>query len=215
MTSEAEFNAEVGIGAQRKTLMISVLIALPLAIALWLGLRYGLPPVAAVDDAPSRLIFALKCCCIAVLLCFFLGIEAVAHERLHTRAINPLIGAESLRMKVNLRYLQHTLEQLLLFIPGLLALATYCTDGQSMRAVVATTVVWIVFRFVFWIGYHRAPRFRAPGLIGMVQSTLVLLYVSVRFAHEVAGFAGVVVVLGIFAGGEIYLVAINRGAAPD
>jgi hypothetical protein len=162
-------------------------------------------------EAPlDRLLFAIKCCCLAVLFCFFLGIEAVAHERLHTKAINPLAGAESPRMKVNLRYLQHTLEQLVLFIPGLLALSTYCSNGQSMRAVAATTIVWIVSRAVFWIGYHKAPRFRTPGLMGMIQSLIVLLYVCVRFGHDIAGTPGTLAILGTFAGAEIYLVHITR-----
>lgn len=199
-------------GSQRKTLMLGALIAAPLGAALWLGLYYALPPPAGMDTPWSRLGFAIKCACVAVLLCFFLGIEAVSHERLHTRAIDPLAGAESPRMKVNLRYLQHTLEQLLLFVPGLLALAFYCTDGRSMRAVLATTAVWIVFRFVFWIGYHRGPQFRAPGLIGMIQSALVLLYVCTRFGYELAGVAGAAIMLVLFAGGEVFLVWINRHA---
>ena len=197
---------------QRKTVTIGVLISLPLTAGLWLALRYGLPPIQGVDAPLDRLLFALKCCCVAVLLCFLLGIEAVAHERLHSKAINPLIGEESARMKVNLRYLQHTLEQLMLFIPGLLSLSHYCSDGRSMRAVAATTIVWIVSRGVFWIGYHKAPRFRAPGLSGMLQSIVVLLYVCGRFGHELAGVPGAVAILLAFVGAEIYLIRVTRRA---
>jgi hypothetical protein len=196
--------------AQRKILMRGMPIAAPVALLVWLALRYGLSPLPDMQAWPDRLWFAIGCCCVAVLLCLLLGIEAVSHERLVTTAINPLAGAESTRMKVNLRYLQNTLEQLLLFIPGLLGLAHYCDNGASMRAVVATTVVWILARFVFWIGYHQGPLFRAPGLVGVVQSLLVLLYVCARFADDVAGIAGAVVVIGLFAFGEIYLVWINR-----
>ena len=196
--------------AQRKTLMRGMPIAAPVALLVWLALRYGLSPLPDMQAWPDRLWFAIGCCCVAVLLCLLLGIEAVSHERLVTSAINPLAGAESTRMKVNLRYLQNTLEQLLLFIPGLLGLAHYCDNGASMRAVVATTVVWILARFVFWIGYHQGPLFRAPGLVGVVQSLLVLLYVCARFADDVAGIVGAVVVIGLFAFGEIYLVWINR-----
>jgi len=196
--------------AQRKILMRGMPIAAPVALLVWLALRYGLSPLPDMQAWPDRLWFAIGCCCVAVLLCLLLGIEAVSHERLVTTAINPLAGAESTRMKVNLRYLQNTLEQLLLFIPGLLGLAHYCDNGASMRAVVATTVVWILARFVFWIGYHQGPLFRAPGLVGVVQSLLVLLYVCARFADDVAGIVGAVVVIGLFAFGEIYLVWINR-----
>jgi hypothetical protein len=194
--------------------MLAGLIALPLSIGLWLAVYYGTPPLAGMETPLPRLIFAINCCCVAVLLCFFLGIEAVSHERLHTSAINPLAGAESPRMKINLRYLQHTLEQLLLFIPSLLSLSYYCADGRTMRAVTATTVVWIVSRVAFWVGYHKGPEFRTPGLMGMVQSAIVLVYVCARFGYDVAGVAGAVVILGIFVGGEMYLVLINRAPPP-
>jgi hypothetical protein len=199
------------VARQRTSLMLTGLVALPVSIGLWLAVYFGTTPLDGMEAPIARLIFAINCICVAVLLCYFLGIEAVSHERLHTPAINPLAGAESARMKVNLRYLQHTLEQLLLFIPGLLSLSYYCADGRSMRAVTATTIVWIVSRAAFWIGYHQGPEFRTPGLMGMVQSAIVLLYVCARFGYDVAGIAGTVVILGLFAGGEIYLVMINRG----
>jgi hypothetical protein len=191
------------------------MIAGPITLAVWLALYSLLPPIPGMADAASRAIFALKCCCIAVLLCFLTGIEAVAHERLNTPAINPLLGRESARMKVNLHYLQNTLEQLLVFMPGLIALACYCADGHAMRAVVATTIVWMLSRAVFWVGYHRAPRFRAAGLTGMVQSLLVLVYVCGHFGYEIAGPIGASVPIVIFAGVEAYLVYMStRPARP-
>lgn len=200
------------IAGQRSTLMLTALVALPLTIGLWLVVYFGTTPISGMETPVARLIFAINCCCVAVLLGFFLGIEAVSHERLHTAAINPLAGVESARMKVNLRYLQHTLEQLLLFIPGLLSLSYYCADGRAMRAVTACTITWIVSRAVFWIGYHKGPQFRTPGLMGMVQSVIVLVYVCSRFGHDLAGVAGTVAILGIFVAGEAYLVWINRKA---
>jgi hypothetical protein len=195
---------------QRSTLIIGSLIAFPVTVAIWLGIYHVLPPLAGMADPVARLVFALNCCCVAILLCFLTGIEAVAHERLHSPAIDPLSGHESRRMKINLRYLQHTLEQLMLFVPGLLALAFYCSDGRAMRAVVATTVVWIVARAAFWIGYHRGPQYRTWGAPGMVQSMLVLLYVCARFGYDVAGVAGAIAPLVLFGCIEAYLVHATR-----
>jgi hypothetical protein len=92
------------------------------------------------------------------------------------------------------------IEQLALFVPGLLMLAIYCPDGDypdgdSMRS----AVVWIVARGAFWVGYHY-------GSGGMVQSLIVLLYVSSRFGFDIAGPVGVVVPLVLFAGIEVWLV---------
>jgi hypothetical protein len=196
----------------QSTLFAEIAIAFPVTIALWLGIYYFLPPLGGMEDTLARLMFALKCCCIAILFCFLSGIEAVAHERLRSPAIDPLSGYETRRMTINLRYLQHTLEQLVLFVPGLFALAFYCSDGHSMRAVAATTVVWIATRFAFWIGYHYGSQHRAIGAPGMMQSMLVLLYVCARIGYEIAGPAGAIAPLVVFGCVEAFLVRTTRPA---
>lgn len=201
------------VSRQRSTLMTGILIAFPVTVAIWLTLDRLLPPIAGMEDPTARLIFALKCCCVAILLCFFSGIEAVAHERLTSAAIDPLAGQESRRMKINLHYLQNTLEQLLLFVPGLLGLSSYCSDGRSMRAVVATTVVWMLSRGAFWIGYHRGPQYRSAGLTGMVQSMIVLAYVSSRFGYDIAGLGGALAPLILLGCIEAYLVFVTKSPA--
>lgn len=198
---------------QRSTLLSWILFAFPVTVALWCGVYYLLPPLTGMDDPLARLFFAINCCCVAILFCFVTGIEAVSHERLQSPAIDPLAGYETLRMKINLRYLQHTLEQLMLFVPGQLALAFYCSNGNTMRAVVATTVVWIVARAGFWIGYHYGPLFRAIGAPGMAQSMIVLLYVCARFGFDVAGLAGALAPLVLFGGIEVYLFYATRSPA--
>lgn len=201
-------DADGAIARQRATAARGVLSSLPVALAIWAGVLLLMPPVADSGDLVLRLVFAIKCCCVAVLLCFLTGIEAVAHERLVSPAIDPLAGHETRRMKINLRYLQNTLEQLLVFIPGLLALAAYCADGSEMRVVVAATIVWIVARLAFWIGYHRGSAHRGAGVVGMAQSMLVLLYVCARFGYEIAGMAGAVALIAWFGVMEAYLVYV-------
>ncbi|HUE19611.1 MAG TPA: MAPEG family protein [Stellaceae bacterium] len=175
---------------QRSALIAGIVISFPIAIALWLGIFYGLPPLVGMADPLARLAVAFGCSCVAILLCFLTGIEAVSHERLRSPAIDPLSGYTTRRLTINLRYLQNTLEQLVLFVPGLLALAYYCADGRSMRAIVATAAVWIVARGAFWIGYHYGSQYRAIGAPGMMQSILVLLYVCGRFGFDAASPAG-------------------------
>ena len=202
-----------GAGAIRRhqsTLIAEIAIAFPVTIALWLGVYYFLPPLGGMEELLARLVFALKCCCIAILFCFLTGIEAIAHERLRSPAIDPLSGYETRRLTINLRYLQNTLEQLVLFVPGLFALAFYCADGHAMRAVVSTTVVWIAARFAFWIGYHYGSQHRAIGAPGMMQSMLVLLYVCARIGYEIAGPAGAIAPLIVFGCVEAVLVRATR-----
>jgi hypothetical protein len=154
MKKALESTGTSNIRRHQSTLIAEIAIAFPVTIGLWLGVYYFMPPLGGMEEPLARFVFALKCCCFAILFCFVTGIEAVAHERLRSPAIDPLSGYETRRLTINLRYLQNTLEQLVLFVPGLFALAFYCDDGRSMHAVVATTVVWIATRFAFWIGYH-------------------------------------------------------------
>lgn len=168
------------------------------AAAIWFGVVYLAPPLEGMEPVGARMIFALKCCCVAVLFCFALGVEAVAHERLQSAAFDPLAGHETRRLQVNLRHLQNTLEQFVIFAAGLFGLALYSPDGAAMLAVLATTIVWILGRFAFWLGYHRSAAMRGIGVPGVMVSLLVLLYVAARIGADVAGVAGASAVIGMF-----------------
>ena len=190
--------ADFDISKQRRATMTPIAIAFPVAIALWFGTIFLLPPLAGMDAPLDRLVFALKCCAVAILFSLVMGVEAVAHERLRSPAIDPLAGYETRRMRVNLRYLQNTLEQLVVFVPGLLGLAAYSPDGSAMRRVVAATVVWIAARIAFWIGYHRSSAERGYGAPGLIVGMLMLLYVCARFGFELAGWAGAAGIVVLF-----------------
>jgi len=144
------------------------------------------------------MLFAFKFWCIAVLFCFATGIDAVAHERLQSPAFDPLLGFETRRMRINLRYLQNTLEQLIVFTAGLFGLAAYSNGGDAMRAVEATAVVWILFRFAFWIGYHRSATMRSLGAAGVALSLIVLIYVVIRICFDLGGVLAATVAAGTF-----------------
>jgi uncharacterized MAPEG superfamily protein len=181
-------------------------VAVLVSAAIWLA-TYWLPPqLMGMVDPVARLVFALKCISVAVLLCFLTGTEAIAHERLQSDAFDPLAGHQTQRLAINLRYLQNTLEQTIIFVPGLLGLAIYASDGHEMFAVVADAVVWILARFTFWICYHQGPQYRIFGLVGAAQSMLVLLYVSYRLGSEIAGPIGGAAPVLVFIAIEIFLV---------
>lgn len=190
---------------QRRAMLPAMAAALVAGAALWIAMFCLLPPLGGMEEVVPRLIFAVKCSCVAVLFCLVMGVEAVAHERLNSPAFDPLVGYETRRMRVNLRYLQNTLEQLAVFLPGLFGLAIYCDSGSAMRAVPATTLVWILARIAFWIGYHHSAGGRGIGGPGMMLGLLVLLYDCSRFGFEIAGVAGAVAIIALFFAGEALL----------
>jgi hypothetical protein len=185
---------------QRTVGIAGIAVASLVALVLWLAIDYWMSPLSGMDSLGARMLLTLKCCCVAVLFCLVTGVEAVAHERLTSPAFDPLVGFETHRLRVNQRYLQNTVEQIMVFAASLFGLAAYSPDGASMRAVVATTVVWIVARIAFWLGYHRSAAMRGLGAPGMAVSLIVLLYVASRFGHEIAGTVGAYVpVVAFFA----------------
>ncbi len=213
MSSTHDVWAISGWRDQRKAGAIAILGSTIVFAALWLAIRYYAPIPTEMDGVGPRMLLTLKCCCIATLFCFATGIDAVAHERLQSPAFNPLQGFETHRMKVNLRYLQNTLEQWVMFVVGVFGLALYSPDGSAMRTVEATTIVWILARLAFWIGYHRCAAMRGVGAAGVAMSLLVLVYVAARIGFDLAGTVGTVAVIGAFLLFEIFLFWATRGAA--
>lgn len=202
---------------QRRVGMIAIAVAMPIALLLWLAIAYLTSPLGGMESLSTRMLFTLKCWCLAVLFCLVLGVEAVAHERLASPAFDPLSGFETRRLRVNQRYLQNTLEQIVVFAAALFGLAAYSPDGSAMRAVVATTAVWILARFAFWVGYHQSAAMRGLGAPGMALSMIVLLYVTGRIGFEVAGFIGVAVLILAFLAIEAFLFRVtspNRTREP-
>lgn len=193
--------------AMQSRLALAIGLSLPVAIGLWFALAHWLPPIAV---EPMR--FTLGCIGAASLLAFLPGIEAVAHERLFSRAIDPLAGADSQRLIVNQRYVTNTLEQFWVFAPGLALLGVYAGD---LRTVAATAITWVLGRWAFWIGYHRDPVLRGIGASSLAQNLIVLAWGVGAFGHELAGWPGVAALLAPFIAIEAYLFAVLRRAPKD
>lgn len=177
--------------------MTGIAVSALVTSAIWYALYRFLPTPAGSEPFAT----AVACCAIAALLALMVGIEAVAHERLVTPAIDPLSSYDNRRLRINQRYLQNTLEQYVVFAAGLLALAAYA----SPRIIIIVTVVWLLMRWAFWIGYHRSPLLRGWGAPGMVQSMLVLLFVSYRFGADAYGTVAGAALVAIFLAIEVVL----------
>ena len=190
--------ADADFRAKRRAGVGYIALAAPVTIALWLAIDRLAPPLSGMQTLAARMVLTAKLSAVAVLFCLAAGVEAVAHERLSSPAFDPLSGFETRRLRVNQRYLQNTLEQTVVFIAGLFGLAAYAPTGSAMRAVVATTAVWILARFAFWLGYHRSAAMRGLGAPGMAMSLVVLVYVAGRFGGELAGRAGAAAFVGSF-----------------
>src|SRR5690348_1620723 len=188
---------------QRRTIFAAIGASFLVAAALWYLLLRVLPAPVGVGAAET----AAGCIAVAALLALLPGVEAIAHERFVTPPVNPLAGVETPRLQVNFRYLSNTVEQFLVFAAGLFALAAYWPP----RLLIIATIVWVLARWAFWIGYHRDPLWRAIGAPGMLQSLLLLLYAAYRFGADVYGTATGIGLVIIFAAIEAILTwAVTR-----
>ena len=199
------------ISKARFVLIRNLIFACLISALFWLLLYSMLSPVPNMTEPLPRLIFAVKCWGLATLFCLILGINAVAYERISSSSFVSALGdGESLRLRVNQRYLKQTIEQLLVFTPGLLMLAIYCDTSETMRLVEVATFMWMGARFVFWLNYHQDVQGGVPGIIGTLQNAIILLYCCSRFSYELWGMTGAVLMVSLFISVEVYLLSINK-----
>lgn len=107
-------------------------------------------------------------------------------------------------MAVNTRVLQNNLEQVAMFAPAIVSLATFQNNGAEMRSVAASTIVYLASRGIYWLAYHVDPRWRSFGLAGSMMHNYILhIYLGAKFGYELAGPWGSAVVGALFAIGEL------------
>lgn len=199
------------ISKARFILIRNLIFACLISVLFWLFLYSFLSPVPNMTEPLARLIFAFKCWGLATLFCLILGINAVAYERFGSSSFVSALGdGESLRLRINQRYLQQTIEQMLVFMPGLLMLAIYCDTSEAMRLVEVATFMWMAARLVFWLNYHQDTQGGVPGMIGTLQNSIILLYCSSRFSYELWGMTGAVLIVSLFVSFQVYLLSINK-----
>ena len=70
--------------------------------------------------------------------------------------------------------LDNTLQQYVLFVVGTLALSVSLAPA-NMPVIAAATIVFIVARFAFWIGYRIHPLYRAFGMAATMYLNIGIL----------------------------------------
>ena len=143
----------VGIGAASGVLAMVASVAT--ISRLW-------PINAGFVDVSSRLAYALQLNAFAILP-LLVGIVIVGNSRFLSEAIDPTLNKEDLATQINGRVVNNTLEQSVPFLVGTLALSVNLTAPQ-MGIITAATIVFIVARIAFWIGYRIHPLYRAFGM---------------------------------------------------
>src|SRR5262249_35845456 len=151
MTTTIELHAPVSdLAHKQRGIRRGAILAIA-GIATVVGGVYALVPKLEMPSVGDRIAFALRCAVFPALT-LLAGIRAVGRERYYSEAIDPLAGAERGPIVVHRRYVDNTVEQLVLHVIAMVGLAI---DGASvgLRLIPAMTACFVVGRIVFWIGY--------------------------------------------------------------
>jgi hypothetical protein len=149
-----------------------------MALSVW-ALTQALPAPTIADMPADRLVYALQANVVAV-FAFFIMLAAIGNSRFLSEAIDPTRRAENPAQVIDGRVADNTLQQNFVFVVASLALSTV-VPLQHLQVVWACTIVFIVARSAFWLGYRLNPLYRAPGMAATAYMNLgMLLYVIYR-----------------------------------
>lgn len=146
-----------------------------MALGVWL-LTSLLPQPTIADTVAERLAYALRANIVAVVPLFVMFI-VIGNSRFLSDAIDPTRRAEGPAMEIDGRVADNTLQQNFVFVVASLALSTI-VPLHSLQVVWACTIVFVIARCVFWLGYRINPLYRAPGMSATAYMNLgMILYI--------------------------------------
>jgi hypothetical protein len=149
-----------------------------MALAVW-GLTRALPEPQMAGALAERLAYALRANVVAVVPLFVM-IAHIGNSRFLSDAIDPTRRAESKTMEIDGRVADNTLQQNFVFAIASLAVSTRVPQSH-LQVIWACTIVFVVARIAFWIGYRINPLYRAPGMSATAYMNVgMILYVLYR-----------------------------------
>lgn len=134
-----------------------------------------------IPDLNSRLSYALRCS-FPMILSLFAGIVVTSVKRRLSDAINPLSGHENI-VQVEKNYLANTLEQLAVGLTLMLIVATYAESTQVLRLLPVYSMMFMLGRLLFRIGYHKTNycAYRETGMSINFGSTFIIVFIVVYY----------------------------------
>lgn len=141
------------------------------------GLAYWPEPALNTLTAIDRLQYALICE-IFLTLTLLLGVGLVAQQRFFSdQQIDGSEPDKGSALDINIRYLQNTLEQVVLAVIAHLALALV-VPASSLNIIPVLVSLFVIARICFLVGYHISAPARAFGFATTFYPTVgVYVYV--------------------------------------
>jgi hypothetical protein len=114
-----------------------------------------------------------------------LAICIVAAQRLDPSMWVGRTAKPNSALDINTRFILNTFEQFILFFIGNAALALYCPIEEA-RSLIILTVLFVLGRVLFWVGYHYNPYVRAFGFgLTFYPTVAVYLWLMLRMVFGI------------------------------
>jgi uncharacterized MAPEG superfamily protein len=91
-----------------------------------------------------------------------LGICIVAAQRMDPKMWVGHVAKPKSALDINTRFILNTFEQFAAYFVANAALSLYC-PAEEARSLILLTMLFVLGRILFWIGYHKNPYLRAFG----------------------------------------------------
>jgi hypothetical protein len=156
----------------QRTVLVGAISGIVGMIVLVWALSSAIAPPFIDDQPGARLAYALKWAVFAAVP-FFAMIVAVGNARFLSDAIDPTRRKEDPKMLINGRVADNTLQQLVLFLLGMLALSV-TLPFERLGVIPAVSITFVVARIIFWVGYRIHPLYRAPGFSSVAYMNLFM-----------------------------------------
>jgi hypothetical protein len=160
------------VGARKRTWISIAVGTVTWLAALLIGLKVW-PAGPTLATSADRLAYAAQLL-VGVAVIVLLMVSACFRVFDTAAAEDPFANAESNAWRVHQRVLQNTVEQSLIFVPALLALAVR-VDAAHTHVLPLLTVLWCGGRILFWLGYRISPILRGPGFEWTLYSSVAAL----------------------------------------
>jgi uncharacterized membrane protein YecN with MAPEG domain len=173
--------------ARQRVLAKSIWFTVPGSYVV-LATAYALvPALQGMEEPSAQLVLAVRWLFVAMIPYAAVCI-VILTARFFEGSHNPLLGAESERLKIHCRVMQNTLEQLIWFALCVMPLATYLSPTQA-RAIPVVCTYFAAARFIYWWGYLRNGTLgRAPGVqLTFSLNILLLALVAILFVRHLVG----------------------------
>jgi MAPEG family len=132
----------------------------------------------------DRIALVIKDAVVAILPAV-LAICIVAAQRLDPSMFVGRVPKPNSAVDINNRFILNTVEQFILYFIGNAGLALYC-PAQEARTLIVLTVLFVLGRVLFWVGYHYNPYVRAFGFgVTFYPTVMVYLWLILRMAFGI------------------------------